>query len=401
MELQSALLTLALASGQATLVGWAQLDSQTLMPGPESGRLIEPPLGIEIPFAGQPVQGLSAIIPDGEGGYLALTDNGYGGRDDSADFLLRIYDLQVDFRTADGGSGEILVDGFLNLADPYHHLPWPLVADRETYGQPPRAWPVDAAVRTDRLLTGADLDPESLQRTADGGLWIGEEFGPYVVEFDPDGAVAGAPLRLPGLASEANPEPGCCDDAPTRQAASKGFEGMAMSPSGERLYPMLEGPMPGQEGTLNIYTVDTRSVRFLDASASEPSYRYRLDPPATAVGDFVLATDNVGLVLERDSGEGAKARHKQVFRVDLRVSNDKGFLAKRLVADLLRLSDPDDLDGDGTTEFSYPYHTPEALVVIDRNTIGVVNDNNFPFGAARGNGPDATEFILLRVEDLW
>lgn len=34
-----------------------------------------------------------------------------------------------------------------------------------------------------RLLTGSDFDPESIQPIGDS-VWIGEEFGPYLVEFN-------------------------------------------------------------------------------------------------------------------------------------------------------------------------------------------------------------------------
>lgn len=395
------LLMLAMASQQATLVGWARLEADTLMPGPDSGHFIEAPEGVTLPFEGQPAQGFSAIVPDGEGAFLALADNGFGTRANSPDFLLRIYSLRPDFRTATGGSGEIRIEGFLNLSDPHHHLPWPLTADRTHYDSASGCWPVDRSITIDRLLTGADLDPESLQRMADGSLWIGDEFGPWVIPFNPDGTVAGPPLRLAGLVSEANPELGCCVEKTVLQPASKGFEGLAMAPSGERLYAMLEGARPGHGEVLDIYAVDPVSERFLDASAAEPSYRYRLEPGATAAGDFVLATETIGLVLERDSGQGAEARHKRVYRVDLTLTDAHGLLTKRLVADLLDIADPHDLDGDGDHHFRFPHHTPEGLVVLDRNTIGVINDNNYPFGRARGDGPDPTEFILLSVDDLW
>ena len=397
------LLTLALASGQATLQAYAQLEAHTLMPGPDSGHLIEAPEGLELPFRGQPAQGFSSILPDGNGGYLALADNGFGTRGNSADFLLRVYSLQPDFRTAEGGSGEIHIFGFVSFSDPQRHLPWPITADRAYYDAQARCWPVDTSLNVSRLLTGADLDPEALQRADDGSFWIADEFGPYVVQMDAEGAVLGPPMRLQGLASEANPEAGCCDEEVLSVPASRGFEGLALAPSGERLYPMLEAPLPGQPGQVNIYELDMQSQRFLNASVAEPSYRYRLDDGATAVGDFVLATEYVGLVLERDSRHGPDAKHKKVYRVDLRVQDTNGYLTKLLVADLLEIADPHDLDQDGHAQFAFSFHTPEALIVLDRNTIGLVNDNNYPFGRGRGgaDGPAATEFILIETGALW
>ncbi|WP_283135878.1 hypothetical protein [Rhizohabitans arisaemae] len=46
--------------------------------------------GLIPPFAGQPVQGFSGILPRGGGVYDMLSDNGFGKKDNSADFLLRV-----------------------------------------------------------------------------------------------------------------------------------------------------------------------------------------------------------------------------------------------------------------------------------------------------------------------
>ena len=110
------------------------------------------------------------------------------------------------------------------------------------------------------------------------------------------------------------------------------------------------------------------------------------------------------VVIERDSAEGDKARHKRVFRIDLEDIDENGFLNKTLVADLLDIDDPHDLNRDGSTHFRYPFWTIEGLVVINRTTIGIVNDNNYPFGQARdstASQPDNNEFILIEVEPLW
>ena len=48
--------------------------------------------------------------------------------------------------------------------------------------------------------------------------------------------------------------------------------------------------------------------------------------------------------------------------------------------------------------------TIEGLVVLDRTTLGIVNDNNYPLGQARDNSgaqPDNNEFILIEIDPLW
>ena len=76
---------------QAVLKGRAVLPAATFAPGPPSGGLLGglPINGVSVPFASQPVQGFSAILPAEPGSYWVMPDNGYGAKANSADFLLR------------------------------------------------------------------------------------------------------------------------------------------------------------------------------------------------------------------------------------------------------------------------------------------------------------------------
>ena len=83
---------------------------------------------------------------------------------------------------------------------------------------------------------------------------------------------------------------------------------------------------------------------------------------------------------------------------------EDGFLLKTLVADLLNIEDPHDLNQDGDHRFAFPFWTIEGLVVLNATTLGIVNDNNYPLGQARDNSgtqPDNNEFILIEVDPLW
>ena len=87
-----------------------------------------------------------------------------------------------------------------------------------------------------------------------------------------------------------------------------------------------------------------------------------------------------------------------------RASVEANFLLKTLVADLLNIEDPHDLNQDGDHRFAFPFWTIEGLVVLNATTLGIVNDNNYPLGQARDNSgtqPDNNEFILIEVDPLW
>jgi glycerophosphoryl diester phosphodiesterase len=176
-----------------TLTGRAVLPAQTFAPGPPSGALA----GVGAPFASQPVQGFSAVLPGPGDTYWAMADNGYGAIENSADFNLRVYRIRPALRTAAGGPGTIDVQGFIELHDPDHRIPFAIVN----------------AFSDQRVLTGADFDIESLRRDPDGSLWFGDEFGPYLLHTDADGKVLQAPIALddadhPGqeLRSPQNPQ---------------------------------------------------------------------------------------------------------------------------------------------------------------------------------------------------
>ncbi len=152
------------------LVARAVLPADTLAEGPPSGARVAGG-----PFASQPVQGFSALLAEGDGGYLTMTDNGYGVAENSADFLLRVYALHPDFLT-----GALHAELQFTLSDPSHVIPWPIVRH----------------FSAERWLTGADLDPESMVRAPDGTFWFGDEFGPFLVHADAHGALLEAPIPL-------------------------------------------------------------------------------------------------------------------------------------------------------------------------------------------------------------
>ena len=376
------LLLITAAVQAATLTGYAELAADTFTPGPSSGLEIKASNQRQPPFVNkQPIQGFSALIKGDNGAYIVLSDNGFGARNNSSDYLLSIYHILPDFRSAAGGTGSIRVDRIINLSDPEHHLPYP------------------AARQAGGLLTGADFDPESFRRVADGTYWIGEEFNPSLLHFSADGLLLAPPFRLKGLNSKGNPL-----GVPSNLPRSRGFEGMAMSPDQQWLYPMLEGPLDGAGPGLNIYTFNIEKSIFVNTDAHKPSFRYRLDEGATAIGDFTMYSDRGGLIIERDSKENDKALLKKVYKVSLDKTDEDGFLLKTLVADLLDIKDPHDLNRDGGQHFSFPFWTIEGLVVINATTLGIVNDNNYPLGQARdssGKHPDNNEFILIEVDPLW
>ena len=153
------------------LEGRAVLPAATFVEGPTSGQQLgtNPINGQPVPFLNkQPVQGFSAVQDNGDGSFNVMPDNGFGALENSADFHLRVYHIRPDFKTKDGGSGAIAVLGFFELHDPDKRIPFTITEQ----------------FTDERILTGADFDIESMERAADGTLWFGDEFGPFLLHTD-------------------------------------------------------------------------------------------------------------------------------------------------------------------------------------------------------------------------
>jgi len=177
-------------------------------------------------------------------------------------------------------------------------------------------------------------------------------------------------------------------------ARSRGFEGMAISPDKATLYPLLEGSVTGDpDNALRIYQFDVASEQYTDLAGF-----YRLDDPSHAIGDFTVINSNEFLIIERDNNQADATEFKKIFKIDLTQKDTDGFVAKQEVVDLLNIQDPNDLNGDGSTAFEFPFQTIEDVLVVDEDTLLVANDNNYPFSVGRPPAIDNNEILLLQLD---
>jgi glycerophosphoryl diester phosphodiesterase len=219
------------------------------------------------------------------------------------------------------------------------------------------------------------------------------------IELGADGYFTDFPLTGDEIRDQFNevrsPDNPFLDAGNENLSRSRGFEGMAINPAKDTLYPLLEGTVKGDPaGALRIYEFDLVSGQYQGITGF-----YRLDDPGHAIGDFTAINENEYLVIERDGGQGETALFKKIFKVDLSQIDENGYVAKEEVVDLLNISDPNDLNGDGSTTFTFPFVTIEDVLVIDENTILVANDNNYPF--SEGRSPveiDNNEIIQLGLD---
>ncbi len=374
--------------GRSEAVEWrldrrATLSADYIAEGPPSGALATAANGRTGPFPGQVIPGFSALVDNRDGTFWGLPDNGFGSKENSADFLLRLYLVQPDWDRGNGrASGEIEVLDRISLRDPDRKIPFPIVND----------------ATPERLLTGSDFDIESVVRLRDGSLWIGEEFGPFLLHVDHTGKVLGPPVPFVDGSSPQNPllPPGAIPNI----ARSRGFEALGISSNGRYLYPIVEGAFVDETEPRRrwIYEFDVKSEQY-----TGNRWAYRTDADPNVIGDAVVVGRDRLMLIERDDFDGPRAVTKKVYEVDLRRTDEAGFVDKQLVVDLLYIDNPRQIPAGGTEAgfglgdpFSFPMQSVESLVVLDRNRLLIGNDNNYPGNAARVPGtPDDTEMIVI------
>jgi len=360
----------------------ATLSADFLAPGPPSGAASTPANGRTPPYAGQVIPGFSGMIDNGDGTFWAMPDNGFGAKGNSGDFLLRLYHITPKWEGARGGTGRIGVGRFISLRDPQGLIPFPIVNESTP----------------DRLLTGDDFDIESVVRLRDGTFWIGEEFGPFLLHFSSTGRLLAPPVPFPDGKSPANPtlEPG---EVP-RIRSSRGFEAMAPSPDGRFLYPIVEGSFVDDPILRRrfVYEFDVRGERYTGRR-----WQYETDIDANVIGDAFTTGSGRFVIIERDDFQGPASVTKRLYEIDLRRTDADGFVDKRLVADLLRIDNPDDIGvaaspgafGVGDP-FAFALQSVEVVIGLRGGRYLVGLDNNYPGGNGRIPGtPDDTELIVI------
>ena len=337
-----------------TLIARATISADHLEPGPPSGALATPANGRTGPFAGQVIPGFSAVVEGDDGRFYAQPDNGFGTKQNSADFLLRIYVVEPEWETADGGPGRIDVKSFISLRDPDHKIDFPIVN----------------GATTDRLLTGADFDVESLVRSPDGTFWIGDEFGPFLIHVDATGKLLQAPVPFPDGMSPQNPylQPGQA----TRIGASRGFEAMGGSADGKHLYPILEGAFTDDADQRRrwIYEFDTTTNQY-----TGKRWAYQTDEATNFAGDAFTVKNGTLLIDERDNFDGPAAVFKRIYEVDLNHTDAQGYVEKSLVVDLLKIANPDHI-GLSTSPGAYGVSDPFSFPFVSVETVVQLRDGN-------------------------
>jgi len=394
-------------SGKFSTADRKRADALGSVPGKDGVRLT----GLSLPFDGQPLQGFSGIKAMEDGTFWSLSDNGFGSKSNSTDAMLMLHHLIFDW-----DAGAVKVEKTLFLTDPDKKAPFPIAMEGSAK----------------RYLTGADFDVESIQPVADG-FWVGEELGPYMLKFSTEGVLTDVVATKAGEIDVKSPDnPTLVVPAnPTAKMPvfnlkrSGGYEGLAMSKDGSKLYGMLEGPLYLEDGSVEKADGLT-ALRIIELDAATKAWTgktwlYPLSEGGEAIGDFNMIDETTALVIERDNGVGVvekacadpkapaadcfavPAKHKRIYKIEMTEENAGKAVRKIGYIDLMKIEDPDNKkrQGGGEGFYDMPFVTIENVDVVDPTHIIVGNDNNLPFSAGRAlDKADDNEFVLLEVGDF-
>ncbi|MEG3153206.1 esterase-like activity of phytase family protein, partial [Sphingomonas sp. ZT3P38] len=165
------------------------------------------------------------------------------------------------------------------------------VAGRPLSGLPPAAsdaLAAEPALGLDGTILQPDpggADTEGIAVASDGGFWVGEEYGPSLLQLGPDGRVRArwVPGGTEALFAGANyPVIGALPAVAARRRLNRGFEGLALSDDGRRLHLAFQSPLAHPDDAagrrarhVRLWTLETSSGALL------AEHLYPLDKPGS------------------------------------------------------------------------------------------------------------------------
>jgi hypothetical protein len=172
------------------------------------------------------------------------------------------------------------------------------------------------------------FDPEGVRIGRNGNLFISDEYGPYLYEFNREGKRVRS-FALPAKFAVGKPSAVAGDELPPGNASgrqsNRGMEGLAISPDGTKLYGIMQSPLI-QDGGLDAANARKGlNIRILEVDTTSGATReflYPLDAAGNGVSEIVAVNGQEFLVLERDGRAGTEAAFKKLFKISIAGATD-------------------------------------------------------------------------------
>jgi hypothetical protein len=266
----------------------------------------------------------------------------------------------------------------------------------------------------DKLSTDPNngrLDPEGIRISNDGeSVFISDEYGPYLYQFDRDSGRRVRAFKLPEKFAISHLSPVGNTEISgniTGRVANKGMEGLAISPDDRYLFGAMQSPLIQDGGTDAAFT---RIVRVDIHSGAITEYAYELTnigsaakPKYGTISEILAINDHEFLVDERDGkgfSDNSSAAFKRLYRIDLNGAANVGSvigaanLAGKAVSKTLFLDVVTTLNAHGFAAEDIPAKLegiafgPDVTIAgVAEHTLFVSNDNDYTSTVTDSNHP--------------
>lgn len=266
------------------------------------------------------------------------------------------------------------------------------------------------------------LDGEGLVALSNGTFWVSDEYGPHMVHFGADGKEL---ARINPFAADARNRPGrVLPPELSRRWPNRGMEGLAVTPDERTLVGIMQSSLDNPSQAAARSTDLTRIVTVELSSGVTHQYLYRQETSGHSNSEISTLSATRYLVVERDqkffgragntgTGTGAGNVFKRLYTIDLANATNVDTSNAELIAQHPELSDGGELgllvggktleqfikdNGsagwnelaalgivpvaktlayDAIADLQYPHDKFEGVWVIDADTVGIINDDDF------------------------
>lgn len=246
--------------------------------------------------------------------------------------------------------------------------------------------------------TDGRLDPEGVRVSNDGkSVFISDEYGPYVYQFDRATGERMKSFALPAAYGVANKNPlGATEisaNTGNGRVTNKGMEGLAISPDGQTLIGFMQSALAQDGGDGGQYN---RLIKIDVATGVTHEYVYdnQISGKNYNSSEIIAINDHEFLVLERDGkglGDNSTAVVKKVYKIDLNGATElpanasgAGTLATYAVAKTQFIDLRAALNAIGITDAQIPskleglaFGQDVVIGGVTKHTLYVANDNDF------------------------